>query len=406
MRCDNIHALVNRIISPWNYPIQLTGIPLAGAIAAGNAVVIKPSELASATAALFAELIPAYLDPELFKVINGGVDVVTEVLKHKFNHIVYTGSGKIAKTVAKAAAEHLTPTTLELGGKSPAIVYPHTNLKIVARRLNWGKLFNNGQTCIAPDYLYVHESICDELVKEIELDLQSQFPDGALKSKEVARIINTRHFQRLKQTLDQSKGRIVIGGETDESERYIAPTIVVDLDKNDILMQDEIFGPILPIITFKHIDEVVEYVNAQDTPLALYIFSNDKTFRDQIIARIPSGSVNENDSLTQAALTALPFGGQGPSGQGRYHGKHSIDAFSHHRSIITFPLWLEPFLNARYRPYPKGFNLFSYLLGQSPPFNKTPGSANRSRFRLLSSAFLQISGLLALLYLGLRQWRS
>ncbi|KDQ58413.1 hypothetical protein JAAARDRAFT_128720, partial [Jaapia argillacea MUCL 33604] len=318
------------IISPFNYPIWLSLAPFAGAIAAGNAAVIKPSELAPTISSLFAELFPKYLDPELFRVVNGAVPETTELLELQWDHILYTGSGRVAKVVATAAAKHLTPISLEVG-KSPVIVDPKCDVKIAAKRILWGKMANAGQTCVAPDYILVPQEFQDPLVDALTEVYHSFYPSGPAESNSFARIITVNHAERIKRLLDSSKGTIVVGGpgECDASKKYIAPTIVKDVGADDSLMSEEIFGPVLPIVPVKDLDEAIKFANARDHPLALYVFSIENSTKKKVFDNTQSGACVANEVLIHVAAEGLPFGGTGPSGSGYYTGKYSFHMFTH-----------------------------------------------------------------------------
>ncbi|KAI8604213.1 aldehyde dehydrogenase family 3 member B1-like protein [Dissophora ornata] len=336
------------IIGAWNYAMNLLLAPAVGAIAAGNTILLKPSEVASHTAALMTELLPKYLDQRSYRIVNGAAEETTLLLEHKFDHIFYTGSGNIGKIIMGAAAKQLTPVTLELGGKSPAFVAKDANISVVARRLAGNKYFNCGQTCIAPDYLIVERGVEQELIKEMKAHLQEFYGASAQTSDSYARIVNRNHFHRLKKMLDNTKGTIVIGGDLQEDDLYIAPTVVSDVQPGDALMDDEIFGPILPIIVMDSMKAGIDYVNSRDQPLALYIFSEKDSVINEILDNTRSGSAVVNDLLLQFSATSLPFGGTGPSGIGNYHGEKSFLAFSHERSTIIKNLGMESANNLRY----------------------------------------------------------
>jgi len=337
------------IIGAWNYPIQLTLVPLVGAIAAGNCVVIKPSELSPHTAQLIAELIPRYLDTTCFKVINGAVAETTAVLEEKFDHILYTGSGNVAKIVMAAAAKHLTPVTLELGGKSPAIVDKNVDLNVAGRRIAWGRFVNAGQTCIAPDYVLCPRELQPQLIKSIG-DAVKEFYGGSPKdSRDFSRIVNVNHFNRVKNLLKD--GKVALGGEVDEKELFIAPTVLTDVNPDSSLMQNEIFGPLLPIVDCDSIEAAIKFVNNRDKPLSLYVFSSNKRVIEEVLNRTSSGGAVANDCLMHAGVHSLPFGGVGPSGLGAYHGKFSFDLFSHKKAVLVKDLSLESVNALRYPPY-------------------------------------------------------
>jgi len=338
------------IIGAWNYPLQLTMVPLVGAIAAGCCAIIKPSEISINTANVLADLVPKYLDQKAFQIVNGGIPQTTKLLEQKFDHILYTGNATVARIVATAAAKNLTPVTLELGGKSPTIVDQNVDLTVVARRLAWGAFLNAGQTCIRPDYVLTLKDQVDPLVERLKVSIAEFFGNSdKADSDELGRIVNDRHFSRVSKLLEDSKGKVVLGGEKDASQKYIAPTVVL-VEKEDALMKGEIFGPILPIVVVKDIDEAIDFINNGEKPLALYVFTNNSKVYEKVLTETSSGSALINDTLMQATVHELPFGGIGESGQGAYHGKHSFDVFSHKKSVMIKSLGLE-FANAiRYPP--------------------------------------------------------
>ncbi|KAI7898292.1 Aldehyde/histidinol dehydrogenase [Cokeromyces recurvatus] len=305
------------IIGSWNYPIQLSLVPLAGAIAAGNSVILKLSEVAPYTAAVITELFPKYLDTSCYRIVNGGVHETTALLNEKFDHIFYTGNSTVAKIIMTAAAKHLTPVTLELGGKSPAIITPDaTNIPLIANRIAFGKLYNCGQICIAVDYVLCPKSKLNEFITCFKQTVKNWYGSNPQKSKDYARIVSDHHVERIKNMLNARKsGDIVFGGEIDKEDRYIAPTLVVDVKENDpILMGDEIFGPILPIITYQDVDETIRIINKREPPLALYIFSNQRKIIEKVLRNTQSGGVCVNDCLMHQAEYSIPFGGVGASG--------------------------------------------------------------------------------------------
>ena len=320
------------VIAPWNYPIQLLLIPVAGAIAAGNAVVMKPSEVSSATSALLGKLVPRYLDNDAITIVEGAVSETTQLLAEKFDHIFYTGNGTVGRIVMRAAAENLTPVTLELGGKSPTIVDKSANLAIAGRRIAWAKYVNAGQTCVAPDYVLAHDSIADKLVEEIRKSIKNFYGDDPRQSSDFARISSPRHFSRLDAML--ASGNIAIGGQTDEQDRYISPTVLVDVKASDAVMQEEIFGPILPVLAVQSIDDAIDFVNARPHPLALYVFAEDQKVNDKVVASTTSGGVTVNGTIFHMTCPFLPFGGVGESGMGAYHGRAGVDTFQHLKPVL------------------------------------------------------------------------
>ena len=320
------------VIAPWNYPIQLLLIPVAGAIAAGNAVVMKPSEVSSATSALLGKLVPRYLDNDAITIVEGAVSETTQLLAEKFDHIFYTGNGTVGRIVMRAAAENLTPVTLELGGKSPTIVDKSANLAIAGRRIAWAKYVNAGQTCVAPDYVLAHDSIADKLVEEIRKSIKNFYGDDPRQSSDFARISSPRHFSRLEAML--ASGNIAIGGQTDEQDRYISPTVLVDVKASDAVMQEEIFGPILPVLAVQSIDDAIDFVNARPHPLALYVFAEDQKVNDKVVASTTSGGVTVNGTIFHMTGPFLPFGGVGESGMGAYHGRAGVDTFQHLKPVL------------------------------------------------------------------------
>ena len=314
------------VITPWNYPISLLLNPLAAVFAAGNTAVCKPSELAPACSKLMAELIPQYVDPEAAVVVEGDVEIATELLEQKWDHIFFTGSTNVGRIVMQAAANHLTPVTLELGGKSPTIVDESADLVAAANRITWGKFLNAGQTCIAPDYVFAHENIREELVDKIKEATNEFYGSDPKTSPDYARIVSERHLNRLTGLLDD--GTVVLGGNHDPADRYLEPTILLDPSADSAIMSDEIFGPILPILSFNDLQEVIGFVNARPKPLALYIFANSDNVVDEVISQTSSGGVCVNHSLLHYGVSDLGFGGVGDSGIGRYHGKSGFDQFS------------------------------------------------------------------------------
>ena len=339
------------IIAPWNYPVQLLLEPLAAALAAGNAAVVKPSELAPATSAVLTDLLRHHLDADAVQVVEGGPQVATELLEQRWDHIFFTGSTKIGRVVAEAAAKHLTPVTLELGGKSPAIVDRSANLEVAGRRIAWGKFLNAGQTCIAPDYVLVDETVQDELIEHIRTAVSAFYGEDPMASADYARIVNGRHFDRLSGLLGGG-GEAVIGGTTDADERYISPTVLVDTPADAAIMEEEIFGPLLPVLPVASVAEAIDRVNARPKPLALYVFAGDDDVVDDVLARTSSGGVCVNHTLMHITPPELPFGGVGESGSGRYHGRSGFDTFSNLKSVLRKPTFPDTAL--LYPPYTRG----------------------------------------------------
>ncbi|AFZ46438.1 Aldehyde Dehydrogenase [Cyanobacterium stanieri PCC 7202] len=348
--CAKIHSEplgVVLIIGPWNYPFTLMISPLIGAIASGNCAMLKPSEIAPHTSALLTELIRDIFPPEYICIQEGGVELAQELLATKFDHIFFTGGTKIGQIVMEAAAKQLTPVTLELGGKSPCIVDKETNLKITAKRITWGKFINAGQTCIAPDYILVHQAIKQELIQEIKQCIHDFFGDSPAQSPDFARIINHKQFDRLEQLLDS--GNIIVGGKTDRENKYIAPTVLDNVTLNSPVMAEEIFGPIMPILEYTTLDEAIKIVNSKPKPLALYFFSTNSDNKKRILHETSSGGLCFNETIMQVGVKDLPFGGVGDSGIGAYHGKTSFDTFSHQKAVLSRFFWGD--LDWRYAPY-------------------------------------------------------
>ncbi|KAF9100800.1 Aldehyde dehydrogenase [Mortierella sp. GBA35] len=362
------------VIAPWNYPIYLALTPLVGAIAAGCSAVLKPSEVTPHSAKLLAELVPRYLDNKAFMVINGGAPETTQLLDHKWDHIFYTGNGTIAKIIMKAAAKHLTSLTLELGGKSPVIVDENANMTVAAKRIAFGKTFNAGQTCIAPDYILVTAKAEEKFIEAMKQAYLEMFGPDPQASKDYGRIVNTRHFKRLCNVLMENKsGDVVIGGQADENDLFIAPTVIANVDRDDKLMEEEIFGPLLPLIRVTDVDDAIEYINSKDEPLALYIFSTNKKLINKVLDSTRSGGVLVNDTLMHVSESTLPFGGTGPSGMGAYHGKSSFDAFTHVRSTMIKGLSpvMESAMAMRYAPYSaRNLSIGRMVLESVPEFKR------------------------------------
>ncbi len=341
------------IIAPWNYPFQLTMSPLVGAIAAGCCAMVKPSPSSQATSAAMDKIVREAFEPTYVDMVHGNRDVNTLLLAERYDIIFFTGSPALAKVVAQAAAKYLTPTVMELGGKSPCIIDKGANVQLAAKRIIWGKLLNGGQTCVAPDYLMVHSDLKDAVVAAMKNEIAKTFGD-IKTSRFYPRIINDAAFERLKILL--SDGRIIYGGATDAAERYIEPTLIDAVKPTDRIMQEEIFGPLLPILEFKEIDEVYAFVAEREKPLAFYYFGKNKK---AALLNSTAGGTCINDTIMHVSNHHLPFGGVGNSGMGRYHGHESFKAFSNHRAVVTTPTWID--LPFKYVPF-KGFGLVKKLM--------------------------------------------
>ncbi|MGH4137282.1 aldehyde dehydrogenase [Clostridium sp.] len=351
---------VSLIISPWNYPFQLLISPLIGSIAAGNCAMLKPSENAPKTTGVIIKIIEESFSQEFICVVEayGGKESSEALLKESFDYIFFTGSVPVGKIVMEAASKHLTPVTLELGGKSPCIVDKDADIKLAAKRIAWGKFINAGQTCVAPDYILVHKSVKEKLITEMVGYIKEFFGEHPEKSNDFPRIINERQFDRLLGLL--GGGKIVTGGEYDRAEKYIAPTIIDNITWNDPIMLDEIFGPILPILEFDDLGQVIEMVNSRPKPLALYFFSNNKKHQEWIIDRISYGGGCINDTIMHVASPYLPFGGVGASGMNAYHGRGSYDVFSHKKSVTKKSNSID--VKIRYAPYNDKIKLLKKLM--------------------------------------------
>ena len=348
------------IMSPWNYPFQLSIAPLTGAIAAGNCAVVKPSSYSPHTSAVIKKLIGDCFGEEYIAVNEGGREANQELLKQKFDYIFFTGSIGVGKTVMEAASRHLTPVTLELGGKSPCIVDKNVNIDIAARRIVWGKCLNSGQTCVAPDYLLVHREIKDRLISAMERYITEFYGEVPCRNPEYPKIINEKHFNRLEGLL--SDGRIIVGGDVNETTHQISPTIMDQVGWESPVMQEEIFGPILPVLEFDDIADVVRAVNSRPKHLALYLFTKDKNVERRIVKSISFGGGCINDTIIHLATSFMPFGGVGESGMGRYHGRWSFDTFSHQKSIMKKSFLVD--IKLRYPPYNDKLGLLKKLMGR------------------------------------------
>lgn len=348
------------IIAPWNYPFQLVFAPLVGAIASGCNAVIKPSELAPATARVIEELLQsAFGDDGYLTTVQGDAEVSKQLLEERWDLIFFTGSTKVGQVVMEAAAKHLTPVVLELGGKSPTLVNDDADLATAARRIVWGKFINCGQTCVAPDYVLVHKNVKQALLDQLGAAIKEFYGADPLQSPDYPRIINERHFKRLQALMNG--GRVVYGGQSDEAKKFIAPTVLTDVELGHPLMQEEIFGPLLPVLEVPDLGAAIKFVRERPKPLALYLFTNDSRAREEVLQRTSFGGGCVNDTAVYYIATQMPFGGVGQSGIGGYHGKYSFDVFSHHKTVVKKPFWMD--LKVRYPPYKVSLNVMRRLVG-------------------------------------------
>lgn len=343
------------VIGPWNYPFCLTLAPAVSSIAAGNTTIIKPSELAPNIEKVIHEMISQHFDPGFLCVVQGGIPETTELLKEKFDHIFFTGGGEVGKIVMTAAAKNLTPVTLELGGKSPCIIDNDIDLEVAVKRITWGKFFNAGQTCVAPDYVLITEKMKNRFLTAMKKTIEEFYTKEPEKSDDFGRIISHHHLERLKSYLKD--GTVYTGGEFDDETKYMAPTILKDVSPDSPVMQEEIFGPILPVITYETISDAVDFVKKRPKPLALYVFSNNKSVTDRILRQTSSGGAGLNEVLLHISTNHLPFGGVGPSGMGSYHGKAGFEELSHFKSVLSKPFKLDLFLR-----YPKYKDYFKKIM--------------------------------------------
>lgn len=352
------------VISTWNYPFMLSMDPVIGAIAAGNCVVLKPSEIAPATSSLLAKLLEVYVDQSAIKVVEGAVAETTALLEQKWDKIFYTGNGRIGRIVMAAAAKHLTPVILELGGKSPTIVDSNVDLQVAARRIIAGKWgCNNGQACIAPDYVITTKAFAPELIKALTSELKMFFGENPMESKDMSRIVSLNHFTRLTMLMDEDKvsKKIVIGGQRNEKQLKIAPTILLDVPEDSLIMKDEIFGPLLPILTVQNLEDSFAVINSRSKPLAAYCFTKNEKLKKEFVRNVSAGGLLINDTTLHTALDTLPFGGVGESGMGSYHGKFSFDAFSHKKAVLYRSFKGDS--TVRYAPYtPRKLRLLRALI--------------------------------------------
>ncbi|HBS45372.1 MAG TPA: aldehyde dehydrogenase [Paenibacillus sp.] len=348
------------IIGPFNYPFQLLIEPLIGAIAAGNCAVLKPSESTPSITAVIEQLIQETFEPQYIRVVQGEKETTNLLIHAKFDYIFFTGSVPVGKIVMEAAAKNLVPVTLELGGKSPVIVDKSANLAVAAKRIVWGKLLNAGQTCIAPDYLLVHKDIANELINKIKHQITEFYGHNAQPNTDYGRIVNERQLQRLTSLIDRDQEKVVMGGTVISEERYIEPTLIYPAAWTDASMEDEIFGPILPILEYHQLDEAIRSINEHPKPLALYLFTEDKNVEQEVLSRVSFGGGCINDTISHVANVSLPFGGVGNSGIGGYHGKHSFEVFSHRKSIVKRGTRID--LGIVYPPYGNKIKLVRKVL--------------------------------------------
>ena len=351
------------IIGPWNYPFSLTLQPLVGALAAGNTAVLKPSEHAPNVSNLIKKLIEEYFPPEIVQVFEGDGNIAADLMTRQFDHVFFTGGENIGKKVMEAASKNLTPVTLELGGKSPAVVIDGANLEVTAKRVIWGKSLNAGQTCIAPEHLLVEDKLFDSLISNLINSINDFYGNTPLDSKHLGSIINEKQFNRLNNLLTQAKknNQIIYGGDSNEKEKRISPTLIKIDNRNDPLMKEELFGPLLPILSIKNLDQAISDFKLLPKPLALYLFGGGEKEQGKILSMTSSGGVCFNDVVLQAGIPELPFGGVGTSGMGKYHGKAGFDNFTHYKSVLKRPFWLD--LNFRYPPYKLDLSLLNKLIG-------------------------------------------
>lgn len=378
------------VLGAWNYPVTVQIGPVIGAIAAGNTVVLKPSEVSAHSAKLISDLWPKYMDKETSRIVNGGIPESTALLDCRWEHILYTGNGTVGRIVAEKAAKWLCPTTLELGGKSPTWVDETADLDIAAKRILWGKQLNVGQTCIAPDYILCSEKVQKPFIEALKRAANQFWPNGQETSKDQSKIINQGHWKRIKGMLEGTNGKIALGGPPEDSlaeSKTFPVTIISDVGGNDSIMTGEIFGPVLPIVTVKDVDAAIDFINARDQPLVLYVFSDKANY---IFDRTRSGGCVAGDTLLHNAVGTLPFGGTGPSGYGSYHGKWGFDEFSHKRAVLEAPAKgilgaiIELIMKGRYPPYDlKKLAQFKLLAGKSPNFSR-PSQPHHSNYKVCS----------------------
>lgn len=393
------------IIGPYNFPVNLVLAPLAGAIAAGNTVVIKPSESAPNVAAVLQKVIEDSLDQSCFRVVQGAIPETTALLEQKWDKIFYTGGATVGTIIAKKAAETLTPITLELGGRNPAIITKNADIRLAARRLLWGKIVNAGQVCISQNYTLIDREVLDRFVAEMKLAMKEYYPNGTRHTDDFGRIINDRQWQRLKSMLDNSKGKILMGGDLDQEDRYISPTLILVDSPKDSLLIDESFGPLMPILPVSNLDEAIRIANSvHATPLGLYPFGT-KSETERCLREIRSGGASVNDGFMHGSLPTLAFGGIGDSGQGAYRGQASFDCFTHRRSITSTPSWMEGMMSVRYPPYKGKLEKMRQMGNLKPNFDRD----GKVKFSLISyilslGATSKTSGLIRYVFLIVAAW--
>lgn len=346
------------IMSPWNYPLMLTMVPLAGAIAGGNTVVVKPSRYSEQTSKLMKRIIEETFSSEYIALFEGGHQTNTELLELRWDFIFFTGSPNVGRIVHQAANKYLTPCILELGGKSPVIIDGTDDMRLVAKRLAWGKFLNAGQTCVAPDYVLIKKGYAESLIKEMKIVIEKMFTDNPLSSEDLPKIINKKHFDRVKGLIEGSK--VSYGGVSDDGKMKISPTLLYPVNETDSVMQEEIFGPVLPILEYDSLDEAITFIQKREKPLAFYIFSKDRKAIDKALSSVSFGGGCVNDTVVHLTAPELPFGGVGNSGMGSYHGKRSFQAFTHDKAVMDKALWID--LPVRYAPFKGKLKLLKMLM--------------------------------------------
>lgn len=349
---------VTLIMSPWNYPFLLTVEPLVDSLAAGNTAIVKPSAYSPNTSAIIEEIIKDAFDPKYVATVMGGREENKALLKEKFDYIFFTGSQAVGKEVMKAAGEHLTPVTLELGGKSPCIIHKDANIKLAAKRVVFGKYLNCGQTCVAPDYVLCHKDVKDKFISEVKKQITIQYSENPLSNPDYGKIINEKHFKRVSGLIDEAK--VVAGGNVNAQTQQIAPTVMDNVTYDDAVMKEEIFGPIMPVLTYEDLDQIISDINSKACPLALYIFTSSSKVADKVTTNCRFGGGCVNDTVLHLATSSMGFGGCGESGMGSYHGKIGFDTFSHHKSILNKYTWID--MPMRYQPYKSIWNKLIHIL--------------------------------------------